>query len=123
MTLRLFFNMDYLKYALMSFVVVLLVACSGGGDGGIGGGSADISWTAPSARADNNALLLSDIAGYRIYYGVEKGVYLGWVEINDGSITQAQLSGIPSGRYFVAMTAIDSDGLESGYSLEVEVVI
>ena len=84
------------------------------------GSTADLSWVAPTEREDGSVLSLSAIAGYRIYYGVEKGIYPGQIDINDHTASQAQLSGFPSGKYFVVMTTIDTDGRESIFSLEVE---
>ena len=109
-----FHNILRLSYLLACGLFLPLVACSGG-DGGATSTSG-ISWVAPSEREDNAGLALSEIAGYRIYYGVEAGVYLDKIEINDPTATQAQLSGIPSGKYFVVMTTIDIEGLESLWS-------
>ena len=122
----------YLKNASLLSSIIFLSPCSGGDGGsinsggsvvgsiGTGNSSMALSWTAPSTRADNTPLSLVDIAGYRIYYGVEKGSYLAWTEIPDGTVTQATISGIPLGTYFVAMTTIEGEGLESGYSPELK---
>ena len=108
-----------LGYLLVCALVLPLVACSGG-DGGAAGGAADgtavLSWVAPSEREDSTALSLSEIVGYRIYYGVEPGIYQDRVVINDPAATQAQITGIPSGNYFAVITTIDTDGRESSWS-------
>ena len=110
-------NLGYLKYLLPLALAVYLVACSGG-DGGSAGstGSALLSWVAPTERADNTPLVLSEIAGYRIYYGVKAGAYLGKIDINDSTATEFLVSGIPPGAYFIVLTTIDRDGLESVWS-------
>ena len=118
-------NISRLGYLLVCALVLPLVACSGG-DGGAAGGTADgtavLSWVAPSEREDSTALSPSEIVGYRIYYGVESGIYQDPIVINDHTATQAQFSGIPSGAYFVVMTTVDTDGRESAWSApEVEV--
>lgn len=122
------------KCLLTLVLIFSLVACSGG-DGGTGysGGSnsnpsgsntaLELTWVAPSERADNTGLTLSEIAGYRIYYGTEKGNYQNQFEVNDGSAQQAQIAGVPSGAYYLVMTTIDTDGRESSYSPEVVVTI
>lgn len=121
--------MKYKRFSKNTWLLTgafLLVACSGGdGGSGMGAGNSSIalSWTAPMVRADKTALLLSDITGYRIYYGVEKGRYLRRVDVDDSSATQATVSNIPSGKYFVVMTTVVDYGLESEYSPEQEVII
>lgn len=118
-------NISRLGYLLVCALVLPLVACSGGdggGDGGVAGDTAVLSWVAPSERADSTALSPSEIVGYRIYYGVESGIYQDPIVINDHTATQAQFSGIPSGVYYVVMTTVDTYGLESAWSApEVEV--
>lgn len=112
-------NISRLGYLLVCALVLPLAACSGG-DGGTAGGTAGdtaaLSWLAPSEREDSTALSLSEIVGYRIYYGVESGIYQDSIVINDPTATQAQLSGIPSGAYFVVMTTVDTAGRESSWS-------
>ena len=113
-----------LAYLLTLILVLPLVACSGG-DGDLssnsssGSNSAKLSWLAPSAREDNSVLVLSDIAGFRIYYGASSGDYSNTIDINDHTATQAVLAGLPSGTYFIAVTTVDVDGRESSYSAEV----
>ncbi|RKZ69838.1 MAG: hypothetical protein DRQ44_02425 [Gammaproteobacteria bacterium] len=119
-----FYNFSRLRYLLALILVLPLVACSGG-DAGVSGsgdavvgssGSAKLSWTAPSAREDNSELVLSDIAGFRIYYGSKSRDYSNTIDIDDHTATQAVLAGLPSGTYFVAVTTVDVDGRESSWS-------
>ncbi len=127
MSLLRFYNLSRLGYLLTLILVLPLVACSGG-DGGLSNSSsspnsAKLSWVAPSAREDNSVLVLSDIAGFRIYYGVTSGDYSNIIDIDDHTATQAVLAGIPSGTYYVAVTAVDVDGRESTYSAEVVITV
>ncbi|MEA3222028.1 MAG: PKD domain-containing protein [Thermodesulfobacteriota bacterium] len=76
-----------------------------------------------SASAD--ALLVSweantepDLAGYKVYYGLETRNYETY--INVGNVTSHLLDGLDYGHtYYVAVTAYDTLGNESGYSKEV----
>jgi len=116
------------SYLLALILIFPLISCSGGdgGDGGSASGvstAATVSWVAPSEREDNSGLSLSEIAGYRIYYGVESGNYQSHLDVSDGSAVQAQISEIPSGTYYVALTTVDVDGRESMYSSEVVITI
>ena len=119
-----------LNYLLTLILVLPLVACSGG-DGGLaddGPGAAssnavNLTWVAPSEREDGAGLSLSEIAGFRIYYGAKSGDYSNTIEVDDHTATQAVLAGIPSGTYFVAVTVVDVDGRESSYSSEVVITV
>ena len=78
---------------------------------------------APSEREDGSGLSLSEIAGFRIYYGASSGDYSNTIEIDDHTATQAEMAGIPSGTYYVAVTVVDVDGRESSYSDEVVITV
>jgi len=113
------FHLSYLKHSLTLGFVLPLAACSGGYGGPtslFGSNSFILSWDVPAERADGSTLEPTDIGGYRIYYGIESGVYLGKIDITDAGATQLQVSGVPSGKYFAVMTTIDTNGRESAYS-------
>ena len=120
-----FYNFSHLNYLLALILVLPLVACSGG-DGGISGAGSNVlnlSWVAPSAREDGSALSLSEIASYRIYYGTESGDYQNELDVNDSSAVQAQISGIGSGTYYIALSTVDTEGRESSFSTEVVITV
>jgi hypothetical protein len=77
-------------------------------------GTVTLSWDAPTHRVD--ATLLTNLAGYRVYYGLAEGDYPNKVEVNSPVLTSIELTGLPSGTYWFVVTAYDADGLESGYS-------
>jgi len=115
-----FYDYSHLNYFFALILVLPLVACSGDGSSGSSGSS--LSWVAPSEREDNTGMTLSEIAGFRIYYGAESGSYSNTIDIVDRSVTRASLAGVPSGTYFVVMTTVDTEGRESSYSApEIEV--
>ena len=76
----------------------------------------NLSWVAPTENVDGTPL--TDLAGYRIYYGDDSQSYPNATDINDANATNFALT-LPSGSYYVAMTALDVDGNESAYSNEV----
>lgn len=121
-----FYNILRLNYLLALILVLPLAACSGG-DGGLASGSGsgvvNLSWVAPSEREDGTALALSEIAGFRIYYGTVSGDYQNHLDVNDSSAVQAQVAGVPSGTYYVVLTTVDADGRESSYSNELVVTL
>ena len=78
--------------------------------------SVALNWVAPSENVDGSPLI--DLAGYRIYYGTSSRNYSDMVELNDPTESSHTLN-LASGDYYVAMTALDQEGNESGYSNEV----
>lgn len=79
-------------------------------------GPVQLSWVAPDENVDGSTLV--DLAGYRIYFGTDSRSYSDMVELGAPTVTSHTLS-LASGDYYVAMTALDADGNESGYSNEV----
>lgn len=59
-----------------------------------------------------------DIAGYRIYYGFESGVYEYVIDVgNRTTVTFSEVN--PDVSYYVAITAYNWSGLESDFSSEI----
>jgi hypothetical protein len=119
------------KILTVFFISLLMSACnseenygldgsSGTAGGGVVQGAAiSLSWVAPAEREDGNPISMSEIAGYRVYYGTSQGDYSGQVDIAESSTMQATLNNLPSGTYYIVVTTYDVAGLESGYSEEV----
>ena len=78
------------------------------------GGTAALSWVAPTQRT--NGALLTNLAGYRVYYGTAAGAYVNSVSINNPNLTSYTVDGLPPGTFFFVTTAFDAYGNESGYS-------
>lgn len=76
-----------------------------------------VGWTPPTEREDGSAL--DGISGYRIFYGRQSGVYENRTLVNQGGITEYTVDNVSSGTWYVAVTAIDNNGLESALSNEV----
>lgn len=91
-----------------------------------------LEWVAPTQNVDGSPL--TDLAGYRAYYGAESGVYGDPIAIPFPDVTSAELvagdqivveapaDGGEVALYF-AMTALDDDGNESALSNEVREVV
>jgi len=82
-----------------------------------------ISWTAPSEREDNTSLSLSEIVGYKIYYGTSQGQYSSNITVNDGTAVNYTFQNFNTDTYYFVITTLDSDGRESQYSTEIQVSI
>jgi Fibronectin type III domain len=68
-----------------------------------------------------DAVIATNLSGYRLYYGTAPRTYLQpfGQGINVGNVTSYTLTGLTAGtRYYFAVTAIDVFGNESGYSNE-----
>ncbi len=63
----------------------------------------------------------SDLAGYKVYYGTVSGAY-GTV-ISVGNQPNYTVTGLPAGTYYFAVTAYNTEGLESGFSNEVSATV
>jgi hypothetical protein len=139
------------RVSLFSLLLALSLAMAGCGGGGGGAGSttdaggstggtaADggsstngnttegsatvtLSWSAPTQRADGSPIAMSEIGGYRIYYGTRSGNYVSDVRIDDPYTTTYTINGLAAGsEYYLAMAAYDSQGLESSLSREINV--
>ena len=113
-------------FAAPSGVVGILFGCSPDGPAGglpthpSDGFSVTLEWDAPTRDALGRPL--ADLAGYRLYYspalpltGPEG------VRLDLGLETRATVSGLPAGRYYFAVTALDLVGNESDLSAPLEV--
>jgi hypothetical protein len=83
------------------------------------GQNINLSWVAPAEREDNTPILMSEIAGYKVYYGTSQGQYTNSIDISDGTAEGYTIKDLPSGTYYIVVTTYDTDGRESGYSQSV----
>ncbi len=78
-------------------------------------GAATLSWIPPTQNVDETAL--TDLSGYKIYYGTQKGNYPNSIAINNPGVTEYVIENLSgSNTYYFVITAFDSQGNESGLS-------
>lgn len=77
-------------------------------------GSATLSWTQPMVNTNGTAL--TDLAGYRIYYGTSAGSLSQVIQLPGTALTTYVISNLSSATWYFGMTAYDSAGLESALS-------
>ena len=77
-------------------------------------GSATLSWAPPSVRTDGSPL--TNLAGFRIYYGNASGVYTTSISVPNPGVTTYVVADLPAGQYYFVATAYDTTGAESSYS-------
>jgi hypothetical protein len=107
---------------LFSLLSLILSGCGGGGGGGSSASSSNppagtsssiiLSWETPVSQADGKPL--ADISGFNIYYGNSSLAYS--ERIDAGNIRTYTLENLPSGTYYLAITAYDSVGNETDFS-------
>lgn len=77
----------------------------------IANGSATLSWTPPTENTDGSTL--TNLAGYKIYYGRSSDAMSQVIKINQAGITSYVIENLSPDVYFFAMTSFNSDGVES----------
>ncbi|MEL7310227.1 MAG: fibronectin type III domain-containing protein [Pseudomonadota bacterium] len=87
----------------------------GGGDNT--SGSIELTWTPPTAKADGTAL--TDLDGYRFYLGRQSGAYDRTINADNPGLSRFVIDNLQSGTWFVAMTSVRANGVESDLSNEV----
>ncbi|MFZ6643703.1 hypothetical protein ACO0LL_28525 [Undibacterium sp. TC4M20W] len=83
-------------------------------------GTASLAWSAPTINTDLSAL--TDLAGYRIYYGTTSGKYTKTIDLG-ASATSYVLKDLAPATYYFVLTAIDTSNNESAMSVEQNKVI
>jgi hypothetical protein len=80
-------------------------------------GSATLAWEPPTSREDGSPL--TNLAGYKIFYGRMSGVYDYQIDIDNPGVSTYVVEELVSGDWYFALAAYDSEGLESDRSNEV----
>jgi hypothetical protein len=107
--------------ALVAISTSLLVGCLSDGWWGTAAdvsagsvGSATLSWTMPTENTDGTTL--TDLAGYKLYWGTSPGDYPNSVTINNASVSIYVVDNLAPGIYEFVVTAFNTAGVESSYS-------
>jgi hypothetical protein len=104
-----------------AIVSLLLAACGGGSQNPSSGmNSATLRWQPPTQRVDGTPL--TSVGSYTLYYGrnfsnLERAVHLG------GSVTEYRVDYLERGTWYFAVSATDSNGVESAQSGKVSKTI
>ena len=77
----------------------------------IAAGSATLSWNPPTENADGTAL--TDLAGYRIYYGRNPDNLTQVVVVNNPGLTRYVIENLTPARWHFEMTSVNAEGTES----------
>lgn len=74
-------------------------------------GSVTMSWSPPTTNADGSTI--TDLAGYRIYYGRSAGALDEMSVINNAGTTRYVIDNLSPSTWYFSMTAYNSSGVES----------
>ncbi len=77
-------------------------------------GGVTLSWMPPAANADGSSL--SNLTGYRIYYGTSSGMLIKTIQINNPSVSSYVIENLPAATYYFGVRAVTSKGTESPLS-------
>jgi hypothetical protein len=77
-------------------------------------GAATLSWTAPDQNTDGSPL--TNLAGYRIYYGTSANDLDQVISISNVGITAYVVDDLTAGTYYFSIRAYTSAGTESSLS-------
>jgi hypothetical protein len=75
-------------------------------------GAATLSWHAPTENTDGSPIGVN-LAGFRIYWGTERGQPTESVTLNNPGISAYTVEHLTPGTYFFAVTAFNARGIES----------
>jgi hypothetical protein len=84
-------------------------------------GSATLSWNPPTQNADGTAL--TDLSGYKIYYGKSSTKLDQVVTINTVGVTTYMVGNLSPATWYFSMTSYNSQGVESDRSSAVSKTI
>ena len=80
-------------------------------------GSVTLSWLAPTSNTDGTPL--TDLAGYRVFYGTASGQYSQNLSVPSPGVTSVTIEGLSTGNtWYFATKSVTSSGVESEYSQE-----
>jgi len=104
---------------LFTLTILTLTGCGVDGEENItgtdsGDNFATLTWDPPTTNTDGTSL--TDLAGYKVYYGTTSGNYTASTDV--GNVTTYTVSDLPPQVYYFAITAYDTVGNESDYSNE-----
>jgi Fibronectin type III domain len=83
-------------------------------DSEAGSGNATLSWEAPTLNTNGSAL--TDLSGYRIYYGPTESEMTKVVQITNLGLQTYVIENLEAGTWYFAVRALTTDGTESNLS-------
>ena len=79
--------------------------------------NATLAWEPPTQNSDGSTL--TDLVGYKIHYGTASQNYTATMALDNPGLTRYVVDNLPAGKYYFAVAAYNSKGIESTLSNEV----
>jgi hypothetical protein len=76
-----------------------------------------LAWEPPTQNSDGSTL--TDLVGYKIHYGTASQNYTATMALDNPGLTRYVVDSLPAGKYYFAVAAYNSKGIESSLSDEV----
>jgi len=83
--------------------------------------SITLGWLPPTQNSDGSPI--TNLAGYKIHYGTTSSDYSKTIALQNAGLTRYVVDNLPSGTYYFAITAYNSQGVESALSGEVTTTV
>ncbi len=74
-------------------------------------GSATLTWTLPTTNSDGSTL--TNLAGFRIYYGTSASSLTQNVQLANPTVTAGMVESLTSGTWYFALKSYTTSGIES----------
>ncbi|BES70821.1 hypothetical protein RE428_18390 [Marinobacter nanhaiticus D15-8W] len=78
--------------------------------------TAKLSWNAPMTRVSGESIAMGELSGYKISYGRDPEALDEEVTIDEASTTSHTIENLSQGKWYFAVQAVDTEGLESPLS-------
>lgn len=88
---------------------------------GTSSGAATLSWTPPTRNT--NGTTLTNLAGYRIYYGTSPSTLTRTVTVNNAGVTRYVIEDLSAATWYFAVRAYTTTGVESANSTTMSKVV
>jgi hypothetical protein len=124
--------MNFAYKVILICLLITIQSCGGGGGsitaistGGVGNTSSTnitLSWNGPNKNTDGSGIQPSELVKYRLYYGNSATSLFNSVEFdglanpNSFTVAKSSLSFISSNVYYLALSVINDQGVESDLS-------
>ena len=101
-------------------ICVAAIGCSDGGSapaespGQVASGTATLEWSRPASNEDGSAL--TDLAGYKVYYGREAYTLEHVVDVRGADVAKAEIQDLEHGTWYFAIASYNTAGVESARS-------
>ncbi len=84
-------------------------------------GSVQLAWNRPTTNTDGSDL--TDLAGFKVYYGREPYNFTQVINISDSEVTEISIGNLAAVRWYFSVTALNSFGYESNHSSIIDTLV